>query len=58
MVGDMSEYAASAVPDFDVLTGGFPCQPFSIRGLGKGLSETRGQLFRELVRLLRAKRPR
>jgi len=57
VIGDVAEYSAEDLPDFDVLTGGFPCQPFSVRGLRKGLADSRGQLFRELVRILRAKRP-
>ena len=36
---------------------GFPCQPFSVRGQTPGLSDERGQLFRELVRLLTACQP-
>ena len=36
---------------------GFPCQPFSARGSTRGLADERGQLFRELVRLLRACKP-
>ena len=58
VVGDISEYAAGQLPAPDLLTAGFPCQPFSLRGLEAGLGDAKGQLFRELVRLLRAQRPR
>lgn len=46
-----------AIPDFDVLCGGFPCQPFSQAGLKKGMEETRGTLFFDIVRILEDKRP-
>ena len=36
---------------------GFPCQPFSVRGQRGGLQDPRGQLYRELARLLMKKRP-
>ena len=44
--------------DFDLLTGGFPCQPFSVAGQRKGFHDERGDLFFELARLLKDKRPR
>ena len=44
--------------DFDLLTGGFPCQPFSVAGKRKGIADERGDLFFELARILEAKRPR
>ena len=37
----------------DLLTGGFPCQSFSIAGLQKGFSDTRGTLFFEIARILK-----
>lgn len=37
----------------DVLTAGFPCQPFSVAGDKKGFSDPRGQLFFEIIRLLK-----
>jgi len=40
-----------------ISTKGFPCQPFSDRGSKAGLLDRRGQLYRELVRLLSARRP-
>ena len=37
----------------DVLTAGFPCQPFSVAGEKKGLRDERGLLFLHIIRLLR-----
>jgi len=37
----------------DVLTGGFPCQPFSIAGEAKGFKDDRGLLFLHIIRLIR-----
>lgn len=46
------------LPDFDLLTGGFPCQSFSVSGMRKGFADERGTLFFELARILKDKRPR
>ena len=55
-IQDVSE---EAVPDCDVIMGGFPCQAFSIAGYRKGFEDKeRGTLFFELLRLIRAKKPR
>lgn len=45
------------IPDFDLLVGGFPCQPFSSAGAQKCFADERGTLFFELTRILEAKRP-
>lgn len=56
--GDITAINADTLPDFELLVGGFPCQAFSVAGLRKGFDETRGTLFFDLARILRAKRPR
>ncbi|WP_431738047.1 DNA cytosine methyltransferase [Microbacterium sp.] len=49
---------ALAVPDHDVLTAGFPCQPFSKAGEQLGFAHTlQGQLFFNVLEILKAKRP-
>lgn len=42
----------------DILFGGFPCQGFSVAGLGKGLADERSGLFFEIVRLAKYIRPK
>lgn len=55
---DIAEVSSNLIPDFEVLTGGFPCQPFSIAGYRKGFSdEGRGDLFFEIIRILKDKKP-
>ena len=46
------------MPDFDILTAGFPCQPFSIAGKCKGLKDCRSDIFFEIIRIATLKRPR
>lgn len=46
------------IEPFDVLLGGFPCQPFSYAGKRKGFGDTRGTLFFEIERILSAYRPK
>ena len=55
--GDITQVTADAIPDHDVLLGGFPCQAFSIIGDRKGFEDARGTLFFEVARILDARRP-
>ena len=58
IAGDITQVDEKAIPDFDVLLGGFPCQPFSQAGLHKGFSDTRGTLFFDIERIIAEKRPK
>lgn len=55
--GDITKVNAKDIPDFDVLTAGFPCQAFSICGKQKGFEDTRGTLFFDVCRILDEKKP-
>src|SRR3990167_10817579 len=56
--GDCTKIDYRQVPDFDLLTGGSPCQDFSIAGKRKGLKGTRSSLAWEYIQCLRDKKPR
>lgn len=55
--GDIRAVDADAIPEHDLLCAGFPCQSFSIAGKRRGFKDTRGTLFFEICRAIRAKRP-
>ena len=55
--GDVRQVESSSIPDFDVFTGGFPCQPYSLAGNKEGLTDVRGTLFFDIVRILKEKQP-
>lgn len=46
------------LPDFDLLTGGFPCQAFSMMGKQKGFDDMRGNVFFKILEILKRKRPK
>ena len=44
--------------DFDLLTGGFPCQTFSMMGGQAGFDEDRGKMFFRIMDIVRVKHPK
>lgn len=56
-VGDIREIEAKKIPNFNILTAGFPCQPFSHAGLKKGFEDTRGTFFYDIARIIKEKKP-
>lgn len=57
---DICDVKASEVPNIDIILGGFPCQAFSIAGYRKGFEDEkgRGTLFFEILRIIKAKKPK
>lgn len=59
-VGDIVPIARDAkrlMPKFQILTGGFPCQPFSQAGFKKGFDDERGNLFFNILEIIDARKP-
>ncbi|MGB3693287.1 MAG: DNA cytosine methyltransferase [Spirulinaceae cyanobacterium] len=54
---DVTQINTEEIPNFDVLTAGFPCQPFSICGRREGFQDTRGSLFFYICKVVEAKKP-
>ena len=50
--------AIRALPKFDLLSGGFPCQTFSMMGNQEGFEEERGQMFFRIMDVINKCRPR
>lgn len=58
--GDITKINPNDIPDFDLFTGGFPCQPFSTAGMQKGENDPygRGTLFQHIMRICNVKKPK
>lgn len=58
--GDITKVSSDEIPDFDLFTGGFPCQPFSTAGMQMGVDDPygRGTLFQHIMRICRDKKPK
>lgn len=56
-VKDITKIKTKDLPNFDILLGGFPCQPFSIAGARMGMDDERGTLFFEIAKILKERKP-
>lgn len=54
---DIREIEIDKIPDFDILTAGFPCQAFSLAGYRKGFDDERGNLFFDLLKIISHRKP-
>lgn len=63
ILGDIVSFTSNkknieALPNFDILTGGFPCQSFSMMGKQKGFNDVRGNVFFNIIEILKIKKPK
>lgn len=56
--GDIAKIDIENLPDFDLLTSGFPCQDLSIAGNRAGIYGMRSSLFFNAVKILKIKKPK
>lgn len=58
IAGDITKVDPKSIPDFDILCGGFPCQPFSSIGKRQGFNHpTQGTLFFNVRNIIAEKKP-
>jgi len=55
---DLNEFKVEDVPKHDILTGGFPCQPFSIAGLQEGFNDQRSNVFWKILDIIDHHQPK
>ncbi|MDI9409728.1 MAG: DNA cytosine methyltransferase [Candidatus Pacebacteria bacterium] len=56
--GDITKINVESIPQHDVLTAGFPCQPFSISGKMRGFEDSRGTLIYSIFKIIEAHSPK
>lgn len=55
---DITQVPVDDIPECDIITAGFPCQPFSNAGNRRGVYDERGELYLECLRIIDSKKPR
>lgn len=55
---DISKIDAADIPDCDIVIGGFPCQGFSVANTKRHADDTRNALYKQLIRVIDAKKPK
>lgn len=55
---DIFNVQAEDVPDCDIIIGGFPCQGFSVANTKRHEDDERNVLYKQLIRIISAKKPK
>lgn len=55
---DINNINENDIPECDIVIGGFPCQDFSLAGKRKGFNSQRGQLYKQMLRVVKSKMPK
>ena len=55
---DLNDVKIEEIPCHDILTGGFPCQPFSIAGNQEGFNDARSNVFWKILEILKKHNPK
>ena len=55
---DISKIDANDIPDCDIVIGGFPCQGFSVANTKRHIGDERNELYKQLIRIITAKKPK
>ena len=55
---DISRIDTENIPDCDIIIGGFPCQGFSVANMKRNESDERNALYKQLIRVIKAKKPK
>lgn len=58
ITGPIELIPSSAIPDCDIVIGGFPCQGFSIANMNRSPEDSRNRMYLELLRVIRDKQPK
>jgi DNA (cytosine-5)-methyltransferase 1 len=54
-IKDIAELKIDEIPDFDIVSAGSPCQPYSVAGNRKGLEDNRGKIVYNLLKIIKKK---
>lgn len=55
---DISKIDAEEIPECDIIIGGFPCQGFSVANMKRHEADERNALYKQLIRVIEAKKPK
>ncbi len=55
---NLNDVKVEEIPSHDILTGGFPCQPFSIAGLQEGFNDARSNVFWKILDIIKYHQPK